>query len=70
MDGFIKDSTQKYLAGKAVKGTFSSTDASITKYQDTFKELGDEFAGRITTQTALMLANVSDTVNEISKSVP
>lgn len=44
-------------------------DASITKYQDTFKELGDEFAGRITTQTALMLANVSDTVNEISKSL-
>lgn len=69
VDGVFKDSTQRYLAGKAVQGTLSSTDASITKYQDTFKELRDEFAGRIKTQTALVLANVSEAVNEISKSL-
>lgn len=67
MNSEREDLTHYFPPGKAITETVSSTDASIAKYQDTFEKLGNEFAGRITTQTAVMLANVSDTVNDISE---
>lgn len=56
------------LSGKALKAPFSNTDTLINRYQDTFKQLREDFMGRIATQTALATCELATTVDEISAS--
>ncbi|KZP34758.1 hypothetical protein FIBSPDRAFT_709733, partial [Athelia psychrophila] len=63
---FIQDYARRGgFAGKALKETFSNTDTLISRYQDTFKQLRENFMGRIATQTALVTFDIATTVNEI-----
>ncbi|KZP23567.1 WD40 repeat-like protein, partial [Athelia psychrophila] len=63
---FIQGYTRRgSFAGKALTETFSNTDNLISRYQDTFKQLRENFMGRIATHTALITADVAATVNEI-----
>lgn len=57
------------ILGKALVGPLSSTDTLIDRYQDTFKQLRENFMGRIATQTALVTFDIATTVNDISASL-
>ncbi|KAF7967539.1 hypothetical protein HWV62_33954 [Athelia sp. TMB] len=57
--------SRRTSAASVVKEIVSSTDASISQYQDTFHQLRDEYLGRISTYTVLVTKDIVTTVHDI-----
>ncbi|KZP17439.1 hypothetical protein FIBSPDRAFT_1046926 [Athelia psychrophila] len=53
------------FAGKAFTETFSNTDGMVSQYEATFKQLREEYTGRIATQTAVVTSKTAATVDAI-----
>ncbi|KAF7968096.1 hypothetical protein HWV62_31995 [Athelia sp. TMB] len=63
---FIQDyARSRTFASKAITEPFSDTDGLVARHQAAFQQLRAEFTGRVATQTALALAHLATTVNEI-----
>ncbi|KZP17443.1 hypothetical protein FIBSPDRAFT_957250 [Athelia psychrophila] len=57
------------FAGKAFTETFSNTDGMLAQYETTFKQLREEYKGRIATYTAVVISKTAVTVDAISATV-
>ncbi|KAF7984961.1 hypothetical protein HWV62_9903 [Athelia sp. TMB] len=67
---FIREYARpRSFAHKAITEVFSRTDALVTQYQSTFKQLQDEFHGRITTKTALMTVDIALATAQVAAAV-
>ncbi|KZP21267.1 hypothetical protein FIBSPDRAFT_1044225 [Athelia psychrophila] len=57
------------FAGKAFTEAFSNTDGMLAQYEATFKQLREEYTGRIATYTAVVISKTAVTVDAISATV-
>ncbi|KAF7979561.1 hypothetical protein HWV62_41836 [Athelia sp. TMB] len=62
---FIQNYTRRSFADRTIMEPFSGTDGLISRYQDTFKQLRDDYIGRTSTYTALVSCDIAATVNRI-----